>query len=266
MRPTRRRSGWVTLALAAVALAVPAQQRAAFGSDRGGLLLLSAELDGDAVRIRAENRLAGPVEARLVTARGTVATTVVPALERVVVGRVPHTQAGSAEVLATPGDPAATHRDVEYGWPLQGDQVRIGQGWGGRHSHQRPDTLHALDLGTPEGTPVLAARAGIVMQVEEGFDGGGQAAERDMGKANYVRVLHDDGSMALYAHLKRDGALAGVGQRVRRGDRIGISGNTGFSSAPHLHFVVQVNRGGRLESVPFRMFSPRGLLRFTLPR
>ena len=94
----------------------------------------------------------------------------------------------------------------------------------------------------------------------------GQAAERDMGKANYVRVLHDDGSMALYAHLKRDGALAGVGQRVRRGDRIGISGNTGFSSAPHLHFVVQVNRGGRLESVPFRMFGPGGILRFTEPK
>ena len=60
------------MALAAIALAVPAQQRMAFGSDRGGLLLLSAELDGDAVRIRAENRLAGPVEARLVTARGEV--------------------------------------------------------------------------------------------------------------------------------------------------------------------------------------------------
>lgn len=261
----RRARWWWALGLAAIAMSLPAQQRMAFGSDRGGLLVLAAELDGEAVRITAENRLAGPVEARLVTSRGLLATAVVPALDRTEIGRVPHASAASLEVRATPGDPTATHRDVEYGWPLQGDQVRIGQGWGGRHSHQRPDTLHALDLGAPEGTPVLAARAGIVMQVEEGFDGGG-LAERDMGAANFVRVLHDDGSMALYAHLKRDGALAGVGQRVRRGDRIGVSGNTGFSSAPHLHFVVQVNRGGRLESVPFRMFGPRGLLRFTLPR
>ena len=262
----RRRAGGWALALLALAAAVPAQQRVPFGSDRGGLLALSAEADGDALRIVAENRLAGPVEARLQTARGLVATTVVPALERTVVGRVPHAGAATLEVRATPGDPSAQPRDVEYGWPLQGDQVRIGQGWGGKHSHQRPDTLHALDLGTPEGTPVLAARAGIVMQVEEGYDAGGVVAERDMGAANFVRVLHDDGTMALYAHLKRDGALAGVGQRVRRGDRIGISGNTGYSSGPHLHFVVQVNRGGRLESVPFRMFSPRGLLRFSLPR
>src|SRR5690625_5722784 len=61
-------------------------------------------------------------------------------------------------------------------------------------------------------------------------------------RANFVRILHDDGSMALYAHLDYGGVSVRDGQRVKRGQRIGRSGNTGFSTGPHLHFVVQVNR------------------------
>ena len=66
--------------------------------------------------------------------------------------------------------------------------------------------------------------------------------------------------MALYAHLRSEGALVRVGQRVRQGQQIGLSGNTGFTTGPHLHFAVQVNRGMRLESLPFRMNGPGGPL------
>ena len=59
--------------------------------------------------------------------------------------------------------------------------------------------------------------------------------------------------MALYAHLQANGAVAQLGQRVRTGQHIGWSGNTGFSTGPHLHFAVQVNRGMRLVSIPFQM-------------
>ena len=59
--------------------------------------------------------------------------------------------------------------------------------------------------------------------------------------------------MAVYAHLQAGGVLVAPGRQVRTGDLIGLSGNSGYSTGPHLHFAVQANRGMRLESLPFRM-------------
>ena len=120
-------------------------------------------------------------------------------------------------------------------------------------SHDSDENRYALDFAAPEDTPVLAARAGIVLQVDTGYRGSGLDYARDATRANFIRILHDDGTMALYGHLAPDGAQVVPGQRVEVGQRIGSSGNTGYSSAPHLHFVVQVNRGGQLVSIPFRM-------------
>ncbi len=108
-----------------------------------------------------------------------------------------------------------------------------------------------MDSPLPEGTPVLAARAGTVMQVVDSHDQG-----------SLLRVLHDDGSMALYAHLQAASARVRPGQAVAAGQVIALSGNTGHSSGPHLHFVVQANTGLALRSIPFRMGSERGELKF----
>lgn len=164
-----------------------------------------------------------------------------------------------------PGAPAVRVRDVEYRFPLQMAAPRITQGYGGQSSHDDAENLHAVDFAAPIGTPVLAARAGVVMDVSRGADRGGPMPGSRTSEANAIRILHDDGSMALYAHLDEGGVLVQPGQRVRLGEVIGRSGNTGFSSGPHLHFVVQANRSLRLESVPFRMFGPQGILRFSMP-
>ena len=165
---------------------------------------------------------------------------------------------------AVPGTPNARPRDEEYGWPLRTPTLRIQQAWGGQFSHADDENRHAVDFAVPVGTAVLAARDGVVMQSEAGFGDAepGEEAEDLASRANFIRILHDDGTMALYAHLQRAGVLVRPGQRVRRGEAIGLSGNTGRSTAPHLHFVVQANRGMRLQSVPFRMFGPHGILRF----
>lgn len=226
--------------------------------------------DGDGARILVDNLLAGAIEVMIhadgasppsdppLPARGTV-----PAYSASLLARIARGQP-RLRVEVVPGTPNARPRDVEYGYPLQTASLRVQQAWGGGYSHADDANRHAVDFAVPVGTPVLAARDGVVMQsagdFEDAVPGEGDAT-RDA-RANFIRVLHDDGSMALYAHLQAGGVLVNNGQRVRRGEAIGLSGNSGRSTAPHLHFVVQVNRGMRLASLPFRMFGPHGILRF----
>jgi hypothetical protein len=218
-----------------------------------------------------DNLLPGPIEVMLHADAPAAADSDPPLPSRATVP--PHAavllariRAGNPglQVRAVTGSPSARPRDVEYAYPLPSAPLRIQQAWGGGFSHHDAENRHAVDFAVPEGTPVVAARDGIVLQAEAGFleAGPDEDPERQRERANFVRILHEDGSMALYAHLQPGGVLARVGQQVRRGQPIGRSGNTGLSTAPHLHFVVQANRGMRLESLPFRMFGPQGILRF----
>ena len=216
----------------------------------------------------ADNRLAGPIEVILRPGAGghVPSDPLLPARASVAAGgsaliarlRPASGRSGSLRLSleGVPGSSNARPRDIEYLPPLQG-RARIDQGFGGSFSHDDVQNRHALDFAADIGTPVFAARAGRVMQVEAGFRASGIASRDNRGRANFIRILHDDGSMALYAHLAVDGVLVRVGQDVTAGQRIGLSGNTGFSTGPHLHFAVQVNRGMQLVSIPFRM---RGLL------
>lgn len=232
---------------------------------------------GDAagtVEVWAENRLGGAVEVALSPDSGSgiagdpplPARTVLRGFERRLLTRLKAQPDRALRLQVVPGTPDAKPRDVEYAYPLQTSELRIEQGWGGGYSHHDAQSRHAVDFAAGIGTPVIAARTGTVMEVEADFARAGLDAETFAGRANFVRIVHDDGTMALYAHLDVDGVLVRVGQRVRKGEAIGFSGNTGFTAGPHLHFTVQANRGMRLESIPFRMFGPQGILRFTAPK
>ena len=139
-----------------------------------------------------------------------------------------------------------------------GDEFPISQGFQGDKTHNTPDSEFAIDIVMPVGTPVLAARDGTVMDVEEDFNLGGADRDNFVDKANHVRILHDDGTMALYAHLDLASVNVRPGGRVRAGQLIARSGNTGFSSGPHLHFAIQQNVGMKLISLPFKFRSAAG--------
>jgi len=216
----------------------------------------------------ADNNLAGPIEVLLDARGGSIdsdpqlpARATVPARGTTLVAVIDSSRGGELLMNSVPGDPNARPRDFDYLLPLQQRNFRIDQGFGGGFSHNDPQNRYAVDFAANIGTPVLAARDGVVMQVENDFAKAGLNRERYGGRANFIRILHDDGTMALYAHLREEGALVRVGQRVRAGQQIGLSGNTGFTTGPHLHFVIQVNRGMKLESLPFRMRGPAGPLR-----
>ncbi len=139
-----------------------------------------------------------------------------------------------------------------------GEAYPVSQGFLGEKTHNTPDSEYAIDIAMPVGTPIHAARAGVVMDVEEDFNRGGTDREKFVDKANHVRIVHPDGTMALYAHLDLASVIVRPGARVRAGQRIARSGNTGFSSGPHLHFAIQQNTGMNLVSLPFRFKTPDG--------
>ncbi len=126
-------------------------------------------------------------------------------------------------------------RSVTYALPYDPGTARtVGQGFNGAISHQGK---FAIDWDMPIGTPVRAARSGLVVATEDGYRQGGNDPSLKS-RANYVRIRHDDGTIGNYVHMSPGGVRVRVGERVREGAVIGLSGNTGFSTGPHLHFEV----------------------------
>lgn len=150
------------------------------------------------------------------------------------------------------GDPATEHApDRPYRAPFAVARAfPVSQAFPHAVTHTGADSRHAVDIVMPVGTGVYAARGGIVFEVTSTNFRGGLDPERDARAANLVRILHDDGTYAEYAHLNWNSIRVKPGDRVSRGEYIADSGNTGFSSGPHLHFAVIRNAGMRIESVP----------------
>ncbi|MDR9751086.1 peptidoglycan DD-metalloendopeptidase family protein [Pseudomonas sp. SZMC_28357] len=153
------------------------------------------------------------------------------------------------------GDPAEAAQSYRYPLPWRGGPFRLSQGANGQYSHYGPKNRYAMDIAMPEGTPIIAARGGVVVKTENGQNGRGNDPS-----GNFVRVLHDDGTMGVYLHLQKGSVSVREGQRVAVGSPLALSGNTGNSSGPHLHFVVQRNTGLGLVSIPYQFVQPMGVL------
>ncbi|QTD33361.1 peptidoglycan DD-metalloendopeptidase family protein [Pseudomonas fluorescens] len=153
------------------------------------------------------------------------------------------------------GDPAGAAQGYRYPFPWRGGPFRLSQGANGDYSHFGPKNKYAMDIAMPVGTPIIAARAGVVVKTENAQNGRGTDPS-----GNFVRILHDDGTMGVYLHLKQGSVSVREGQRVTVGSPLALSGNTGNSSGPHLHFVVQRNTGMGLVSIPYQFNQPLGAL------
>ena len=161
----------------------------------------------------------------------------------------------------TIGDKDAVHDDDHlYSLPYAvGKSYRVLQGYGSRFSHTGLEEF-AIDLDMPIGTPVHAARDGVVARIIESNAKG--CWEDGCGAyANYVIILHSDGTTGEYFHLQLNGALVEVGEAVSQGQLIGYSGNTGHTTMPHLHFAVyRAATGGNTQSIPVRFRGADGII------
>ncbi len=156
------------------------------------------------------------------------------------------------------GDPMSRHEPQRpYRAPFSvASDYQITQAFPYGVTHDSVDSRYAVDIAMPVGTDIHAARAGVVFEVASTNFRGGTDPDRDAASANIVRILHNDGTHAVYAHLNWNSIRVRPGDEVERGQYIADSGNTGFSSGPHLHFAVLINVGMRIESVPIVFEGP----------
>ena len=145
-----------------------------------------------------------------------------------------------------------------YTLPFENNKkVFLIQGYESMFSHKGE---RALDFKVKNGTRVCAARAGIVTAVRKNSDKGGLKPE-NLSDGNYVFIQHSDGSIANYWHFQKEGVLVSVGDTIKTGQLIGLSGNTGYSAFPHLHFEVQgYDIAGKFVQLPTRFFTKQGVL------
>lgn len=157
------------------------------------------------------------------------------------------------------GRRSSMSNEADYAMPFKPGRYVVMQGPRGSYSHfAGSESENAVDWTAPEGTVVCAAREGRVVGVRQDSTVGGP--DRKLRPfANYIIIKHADGTFADYVHLKPGGALVKMGDEVTVGQPIGLSGQTGFTSAPHLHFsVFQAIDGKKKITLPFRLKTDHG--------
>jgi len=136
----------------------------------------------------------------------------------------------------------------------------VSQGYNGAKTH-KGSSAYSIDFPMPIGTKIYAARDGLVIKTKSNSDRGGYD-KKFASSGNYVRVMHSDGTFATYYHLKYHGVIVKKGDRVSRGEPLGYSGNTGYTSGPHLHFsVFKAQSATKRVTVPTIFRTEKGLMK-----
>lgn len=130
---------------------------------------------------------------------------------------------------------------------------KVTQGWNGKFTHKGPKSKYAIDIAMPQGTPIIAVKSGKIVDMKINSTIGGPDPKY-RSYANYIRIAHDDGSMSIYVHLMGNSNKFSVGDVVLQGQVIALSGNTGYSTGPHLHFALQTNTGDGVYSIKYKFY------------
>lgn len=150
-------------------------------------------------------------------------------------------------------------RDSSYIYTLpfeDNKKVFLVQAYESKMSHRGE---RALDFKVKKKTKICAARDGVVESAREDSDKGGLKPE-NLSDGNYVSIRHSDGSVAHYWHLNKDGVLVNIGDTIKKGQLIGLSGNTGYSAFAHLHFEVQgYDAQGNYKQLATRFYTNKGI-------
>jgi murein DD-endopeptidase MepM/ murein hydrolase activator NlpD len=151
--------------------------------------------------------------------------------------------------------------DFIYALPFHKSH-KVSQGFNGNTSH-KGTSKYAVDFAMPVGTAVYAARGGKVVEVVQRHDQHGMSLKMRQ-FANYVIIEHEDKTLGRYFHLKHKGVKVKLGQVVKKGELIALSGNTGRTSGAHLHFVVtkaeEYKEGYRSTSIPIKFKCTEGVV------
>jgi murein DD-endopeptidase MepM/ murein hydrolase activator NlpD len=144
-----------------------------------------------------------------------------------------------------------------YHLPYQENKTHLlVQGYFSHYTHRH---RAALDFKMKRGTKICAARGGIIVRVkEDGKKGGSSIKNRPFG--NFVVIQHTDSSRTGYWHLKFNSVLVNVGDTVAQGQVIALSGNSGYTYFPHLHFIVwRYNKKGEWQQIGTRFQTNKGI-------
>ncbi len=241
----------------------------------GGRIEIEMRRDGDRIFEVARNHYAVPIVVEWQLAELSNLEPLAPAAGVAILPAAPAPNGDGAAVVLTTlqlvnptaafhrvvmlherfGDPSARPEPYAYRLPYRSGTFSVLQGFHGAFSH-RGSNEYAVDFDCPVATHVLATRPGVVVAANAAAQGAGTTAEfLEYRRTNFVIVRHDDGTLGEYMHLAPSGVLVQPGQRVARGDELALSGNTGFSSTPHLHFQVMTagDDGRSARSFPFRL-------------
>lgn len=127
-------------------------------------------------------------------------------------------------------------------WPIASShRVTSPFGWRTHPITGRQHLHGGIDIAAPNGTPIMASKAGVVVISQYGSSYG-----------NYVVISHPDGTRTLYAHMSQRNVSAG--DTVRQGQTVGLVGSTGSSTGNHLHFETWTGSSSSSRVNPMQFF------------